>query len=147
MQTISNVLYTSDVTAINGRDGSVRSSDGQLDLKLSPPPTLGGVAGRSGSNPEQLFAAGYAACFIGAMQFQAAQTKLRPGQISIESRVAIGPANDGKGFALAVALDVTVAELDQAAAEKLVAAAHETCPYSNATRGNIEVTLTAHGQK
>ena len=147
MQTINNTLYTAEVVAINGRDGNVRSSDGQLDVKLSPPASLGGVAGRQGSNPEQLFAAGYAACFIGAMQFQAAQQKIRPGEITIESKVKIGPASDGNGFALSVSLDVTVAELDQAAAEKLVAQAHETCPYSNATRGNIGVSLSAHGKR
>ncbi len=147
MQTIHKTLYTADVSAINGRDGSVRSSDGQLDVKLSPPPSLGGVPGRPGSNPEQLFAAGYAACFIGAMQFQAAQQKLNPGQIEISSKVAIGPAKEGQGFALAVTLDVSVAGLDQAAAEKLVADAHATCPYSNATRGNIDVSLTAHGKQ
>lgn len=138
------VLYTADVTSTGGRNGHVRSSDGALEAALSAPPSLGGTGG-SGTNPEQLFAAGYAACFTGAMQYQAAQQGIKPGEITIHSQVAIGPADDGSGFTLAVAMDVTAANLDQAAAEKLVADAHQTCPYSRATRGNIDVKLTARG--
>src|SRR6201995_3063790 len=144
MLALVQTLYTAEVTATNGRNGHVRSSDGSVDLDLSAPPALGGTA-KPAANPEQLFAAGYSACFIGAMQYQAMQQKLRPGDISIDAKVSIGPAEGDNGFTLAVALDVHVAALDQAAAEKLVADAHRTCPYSNATRGNILVKLTAHG--
>ncbi len=146
MLSLTKTLYTADVTAVNGRNGHVRSSDDALDLQLSAPPALGGT-GKPGANPEQLFAAGYAACFIGAMQFQAAQQKIQPGEVTIHSEVAIGPAEGDNGFTLAVSLAVTAAGLDQAAAEKLVADAHKTCPYSNATRGNIDVKLTAYGGK
>lgn len=146
MLALAQSLYTAEATATNGRDGKVRSSDGAVDLTLSAPATLGGT-GKPGANPEQLFAAGYAACFIGAMQYQAAQQKLQPGDITIDSKVSIGPAAGDNGFTLAVAMDVRVSNLDQAAAEKLVADGHRTCPYSNATRGNIEVKLTAHGGK
>ena len=142
MLALVQTLYTAEVTAQNGRNGHVRSSDGSVDLDLSAPPALGGT-GKPGANPEQLFAAGYSACFIGAMQYQAMQQKLRPGDITIDAKVSIGPAEGDNGFTLAVALDVHVAGLDQAAAEKLVADAHRTCPYSNATRGNILVKLTA----
>jgi osmotically inducible protein OsmC len=144
MLQLVQTLYTAEVTATNGRNGHVRSSDDSVDLNLSAPPALGG-SGKPGANPEQLFAAGYSACFIGAMQYQAMQQKLRPGDIKIDAKVAIGPAEGDNGFTLAVAMDVHVAELDQAAAEKLVMDAHRTCPYSNATRGNIDVKLTAHG--
>ncbi len=143
---LAQALYTAEATATNGRDGKVRSSDGAVDLTLAPPPALGGT-GKPGANPEQLFAAGYAACFIGAMQYQAAQQKIHPGQISIDSKVSIGPAVEADGFIISVAMDVHVSGLDQSAAEKLVADGHRTCPYSNATRGNIEVKLTAHGEK
>jgi Ohr subfamily peroxiredoxin len=153
MLALVQTLYTAEVTATNGRNGHVRSSDGSIDLDLSAPPALGGSSkpganpgAKPGANPEQLFAAGYSACFIGAMQYQAMQQKLRPGDITIDAKVSIGPAEGDNGFTLAVALDVRVAGLDQATAEKLVADAHRTCPYSNATRGNILVKLTAHGE-
>ncbi len=138
------VLYTAEVTSVGGRNGHVKSSDGALEVNLSAPPALGGT-GKDGTNPEQLFAAGYAACFTGAMQYQAHQQKIDPGEITIQSAVAIGPQDNGEGFTVAVTMDITAAKLDQAAAEKLVADAHKTCPYSNATRGNIDVKLTAHG--
>jgi Ohr subfamily peroxiredoxin len=144
MLALVQTLYTAEVTATNGRNGHVRSSDGSVDLDLSAPTVLGGN-GKPGANPEQLFAAGYSACFIGAMQYQAMQQQLRPGDITIRSKVSIGPAEGDNGFTLAVAFDIHVAGLDQAAAEKLVAAAHRTCPYSNATRGNIDIQFTAHG--
>jgi Ohr subfamily peroxiredoxin len=144
MLALVQTLYTAEVTATNGRNGHVRSSDGSVDLDLSAPPVLGG-SGKPGANPEQLFAAGYSACFIGAMQYQAMQQKLQPGDITIDAKVSIGPAEGDNGFTLAVALDVHVAGLDQIAAEKLVGDAHRTCPYSNATRGNVLVKLTAHG--
>ncbi len=140
------VLYTADVTSVGGRNGQVQSSDGVLDLTLAAPPALGGSGG-PGANPEQLFAAGYAACFTGAMQYQAGQQKIDPGEITVHSQVGIGPEDDGSGFTLVVSLDITAANLDQGAAERLVVQAHETCPYSRATRGNIAVKLTAHGGK
>jgi len=101
------------------------------------------------TNPEQLFGAGYAACFGGAVEYQALQAKKRTGVVSVRAHVGVGPFDEGKGegFTLRVELDVTIPEQDQASAEELVAAAHRTCPYSNATRGNIEVVLTAHGGK
>ncbi len=138
------VLYTAEVTSVGGRNGHVTSSDGALDVNLAAPAALGGT-GKAGTNPEQLFAAGYAACFTGAMQYQAHQQKIDPGEITIQSAVGIGPNDRGEGFIVNVTMDITAAKLDQAAAEKLVADAHKTCPYSNATRGNIDVRLTAHG--
>ena len=145
MLTLAKSLYTADVTAVNGRNGSAKSSDGVLDVSLAAPPALGGT-GKIGTNPEQLFAAGYAACFIGAMQFQAAQQKLNPGDISINTKVEIGPTEKGEGFTLAVHHNISVSGLDQRAAEQLVADAHRICPYSNATRENIPVTFTVHGK-
>lgn len=141
------ILYTAEVTAVGARAGHVTSSDKILDLPLALPPGLGGAGGAT--NPEQLFGAGYAACFGGAVEYLARQQKLTTGEITVKSRVSIGPYDpgQGEGFTLAVDLDVTLPELDQAAAEKLVAAAHRTCPYSNATRNNIAVNLTAHGGK
>ena len=137
-----NTLYTASVTSIGGRNGHVESSDGAVRIDLAAPPSLGGH-GR-GANPEQLFAAGFAACFAGAMDYIAHQQHLTPGEITIQSKVGIGPDDSG-AFTLAVDLDVTAPGLDQAAAEKLVAQAHQTCPYSRATRGNIEVKIVAHG--
>jgi Ohr subfamily peroxiredoxin len=128
---------------VGGRSGHVTSSDGALDIDLVPPPVLGGP-GKPGVNPEQLFAAGYAACFSGAMAYVAAQQKVVPGEITINSSVDIGPRDNAPGFTVGVTLDVTVEKLDQSAAEKLVHDAHEVCPYSNATRGNIDVKLIAH---
>jgi lipoyl-dependent peroxiredoxin len=137
-------LYTASVISSGGRNGHVESSDGAVKLALAAPPSLGGNG--KGANPEQLFASGYAACFAGAMDYIAQQQKLSPGEISIASKVAIGPDDSG-AFTLAVDLDVTAPGLDQAAAEALVAEAHQVCPYSRATRGNIDVKLTAHGGK
>ena len=137
-----NTLYTACVTSIGGRNGRVESSDGAIRIDLAAPPSLGGH-GR-GANPEQLFAAGFAACFAGAMDYLAHQQHLTPGEITIQSKVGIGPDDTG-AFTLAVDLDVTAPGLDQAAAEKLVAQAERTCPYSRATRGNIEVKIVAHG--
>lgn len=137
-------FYTASVTSVGGRTGYVESSDGALKLDLTHPPPDGSPAKLP--NPEMLFAAGYAACFTGAMQHIARQQKLDIGEVTILSKVGIGP-NDTGGFEIAVDLDITVPNLDQAAAEKLVAEGHEVCPYSNATRGNVPVTLTAHGGK
>jgi Ohr subfamily peroxiredoxin len=141
------VLYTAEVTAIGARSGHAVSSDHLLDVPLALPPQMGGKGGAT--NPEQLFGVGYAACFGGAIEYLAHQQKLSTGTITVKAKVGVGPYDpgQGEGFTLCVDLDVTLPDMDQAAAEKLVAAAHRTCPYSNATRGNIEVNLTAHGGK
>lgn len=139
---IDQALYTAQATATGGRTGTARSSDERLSVSLSTPKPLGGDDG-AGTNPEQLFAAGYAACFIGAMKAVAARQKLSlPADVSITSEVAIGPMTGKAGaFGISVAMAVSVPGMDRAAAEALVATAHEVCPYSNATRGNIDVTL------
>ncbi|MBY0570594.1 MAG: organic hydroperoxide resistance protein [Burkholderiaceae bacterium] len=135
------VLYTASATSTGGRDGRSVSSDNQLDVKLTTPKELGG-AGGAGTNPEQLFAAGYSACFIGALKFVAAASKTAlPADISIKADVGIGPNGKG-GFGIQVALNISLPGMDRQLAEDLVNKAHEVCPYSNATRGNIEVTLT-----
>lgn len=135
-----NALYTASATATGGRDGRARSSDGVLDVKLSTPRELGG-AGGDGTNPEQLFAAGYSACFIGALKFTAQQLKVSlPSDTSVTGKVGIGQIPGG--FGLEVELAVLLPGLDQAKAEQLAEAAHQVCPYSNATRGNIDVRLS-----
>ena len=139
-------LYTADVTATGARTGNVASSDGILNLDLAVPKEMGGN-GAAATNPEQLFAAGYAACFGGAAEYLARQQKLETGAITVKAKVGLGPSEVGPGFGLTVALDVTMAALDQAAAEKLAAETHLVCPYSNATRNNIDVQVTAHGGK
>jgi lipoyl-dependent peroxiredoxin len=140
---IDQPVYTATATATGGRQGTAQSSDGALNVALSTPRQLGG-AGGPGTNPEQLFAAGYSACFIGAMKAVAARQKLAlPGEASITSDVAIGPMTGKPGaFGISVAMTISVPGMDRAALEQLVATAHEVCPYSNATRGNIDVTLT-----
>ena len=135
------VLYTASATSTGGRDGRSVSSDNPLDVKLTTPKELGG-AGGAGTNPEQLFAAGYSACFIGALKFVAAASKTAlPADLSIKADVGIGPNGKG-GFGIQVALNISLPGMDRQLAEDLVNKAHEVCPYSNATRGNIEVTLT-----
>jgi lipoyl-dependent peroxiredoxin len=135
------ILYTANATATGGRDGRATSDDKQLDVQLSTPKALGG-AGGAGTNPEQLFAAGYSACFIGAMKFVAAAEKITLAKdVSVNGLVGIGPNGQG-GFGIAVTLNISLPGMDPTAAEALVSKAHEVCPYSNATRGNIEVTLT-----
>ena len=131
-------LYTASATAIGGRDGTVKSDDGNLDLKIVMPKAMGGPGG-AGTNPEQLFAAGYAACFGSAVAHIARMQKVKTGPVSITAHVAIGPA--GKGFGLSVELIASIPELPKQEAEALVWAAHEVCPYSNATRGNIDVEV------
>ena len=136
-------LYTAVATAVGGRMGHVETSDGKVLLDLSIPKDMGGPGG-NGTNPEQLFASGYAACFGSAVEFLAKQQKLQVGAVKVTASVSIGP-NDSGGFGLETALDVTIPGLNQAAAEKLVTEAHQVCPYSNATRGNMPVTLVVHG--
>jgi Ohr subfamily peroxiredoxin len=136
-----DIKYRTSATANGGRDGRARSADGKLDLQLSTPKELGG-AGGEGTNPEQLFASGYAACFLGALKFAAHQLKLQvPDDASVTATVGIGIRTEG-GFGLEVELAVSLPGLDPADAERLAEAAHQTCPYSNATRGNIAVRLT-----
>ncbi|HWK43599.1 MAG TPA: organic hydroperoxide resistance protein [Stellaceae bacterium] len=136
-----NVLYTTAARATGGRDGSAATEDGALKVKLSTPKELGG-AGGEGNNPEQLFAAGYAACFIGALKFVAAsEKKTVPADTQVVATVGIGPRSEG-GFGLDIALEVSLPGLPRAAAEALVAQAHQVCPYSNATRNNVPVRLT-----
>ncbi|AJE22178.1 organic hydroperoxide resistance protein [Azotobacter chroococcum] len=132
-------LYTATATATGGRDGRAVSSDGVLDVKLTTPRELGGQGGEA-TNPEQLFAAGYSACFIGALKFVASQSQRQiPADASITGKVGIGQIPGG--FGLEVELDIHLPGLERAVAEELVVAAHQVCPYSNATRGNIEVRL------
>ena len=140
---LDKALYTAHATSTGGRTGSTESSDGRIRLQLSTPKDLGGDGG-PGTNPEQLFAAGYSACFIGAMKAVAASRKVRlPAEVSIRAEVAIGPMTGKPGaFGIAVAMAVSVPGMERAEAEALVAAAHEVCPYSNATRGNIDVALS-----
>ena len=132
-------LYTAVATTTGGRDGQVESSDGVLKAELSVPKEMGGPGKPGTSNPEQLFAAGYAACFAGALGFVANRDKVKLGPVKVTARVTFG--KDDNGFRLAVQLDVDLPELDRTAAEKLAEEAHQICPYSRATRNNIEVKL------
>jgi Ohr subfamily peroxiredoxin len=140
---IDKALYTATATATGGRTGTAQSSDGKLQVNLSTPRELGG-AGGDGTNPEQMFAAGYSACFIGALKAVGAAQKIKvPDDVSITSEVGIGPMSGKAGaFSISVAMKINLPGFERAAAEALVAAAHQVCPYSNATRGNIDVTLT-----
>ncbi|EJN38814.1 organic hydroperoxide resistance protein [Pseudomonas sp. NPDC089395] len=132
-------LYIAEATSTGGRDGKSRSSDGKLEVKLSTPKELGG-AGGDGTNPEQMFAAGYSACFIGALKFVAGQEKKQlPADASITAKVGIGQIPGG--FGLDIDLNINLPGLAQAEAESLVEKAHQVCPYSNATRGNVDVRL------
>lgn len=134
------VLYTTKATATGGRDGQSGTDDGSFSVKLSTPKELGG--GGTGNNPEQLFASGYAACFLGAMKFVASQGGPKvPDDTKVHSTVGIGPRDEG-GFGLDVALAVSLPGLPRAEAEALVEKAHQVCPYSNATRNNIPVRLS-----
>ena len=133
-------LYTTKVTAVGGRSGTIKSEDGILDLQLAMPKELGGKGGAT--NPEQLFAAGYAACFENAVIHvtRGKADKVRDNDIEVTGEVGLLPTDQG-GFGLAVTLDVTIAGVDQAKAEEIVQAAHAVCPYSNAIKGNVDVKL------
>ena len=135
-----HVLYTAMATAEGGREGRVSSSDGHLDVQLSLPKGLGGPESEGTTNPEQLFAAGYAACFHSALKLVAGQQSVDASRSTVTGVVGIG-ANDDGGFGLTVELEVNLPGLDHATAEAITARAHEVCPYSNATRGNIPVDL------
>jgi osmotically inducible protein OsmC len=137
--TLTKPLYTAEATAVGGRDGHVHSADGLVDMDLRPPVEMGGPGGAT--NPEELFAAGYAACFQSALAVVARRSKVSVDGSTVTAKVTIGTVGGG-GFGLAVALDVHIPDVDEATTRSLIEGAHEVCPYSNATRGNIEVTLT-----
>lgn len=134
-------LYTAVATATAGREGRAKTDDGLLDVSLTPPKALGGSG--AGTNPEQLFAAGYAACFGSAAAHVARAQKINAGPITVTAHVSLGPV--GQAFGLAVALEVAIPDLPREQAQALVDTAHEVCPYSNATRGNIEVEVRLAG--
>lgn len=136
MTQLEKVLYTAKAHSTGGRDGASRSDDGRLDVKLSSPGTAG-----TGTNPEQLFAAGYSACFIGAMKAVAGKMALTlPQDLAVDAEVDLGPIPNAYG--IAVRMQVTLPGMDRSAAQKLIDAAHQVCPYSNATRGNIDVAIS-----
>ena len=133
------ILYTAEALATGaGRDGHVRSTDGRIDMDLAVPKDMGGSG--NGANPEELFAAGYSACFHSALQAVARSAKADLGDSTVGALVSIGP-NDAGGFQLEVTLEVVIPELPHDQAQELVEQAHQVCPYSNATRGNIDVHL------
>ena len=135
------VLYQTSATAVGGRTGKARSDDGRLDVDLSTPKELGGPGG-AGTNPEQLFAAGYAACFLGALKVAGQQLKVNvPPESSVTATVGIGPRSQG-GFGITANLAIALPGVDAERARTLVEAAHQICPYSNATRNNVDVVLT-----
>ncbi|HET9645763.1 MAG TPA: organic hydroperoxide resistance protein [Burkholderiaceae bacterium] len=137
---LEKVLYRATATATGGRDGRARTDDGKVDVQLTTPKELGG-AGGDGTNPEQLFACGYSACFIGAMKFVAARDNLPiPKDVSVQGNVGIGPIPNG--FSIEVELRISLPGMERSVAQTLVERAHVVCPYSNATRNNIDVRLT-----
>nr|WP_321445366.1 organic hydroperoxide resistance protein [uncultured Cohaesibacter sp.] len=137
-----SIIYSTNVTVTGGREGSAKSEDGKLDVSLSMPKELGGDNG-PGTNPEQMFGAGYAACFIGALKFAAGQDKIKfPSVPVVNATVGMGQNDKGAGFAIEVDLEVDLGDMPRDEAIALVEKAHQVCPYSNATRGNIRVGLT-----
>ena len=136
MTTLDKVLYTARAHTTGGRDGASRTDDGRLDVKLSSPGTSG-----TGTNPEQLFAAGYSACFIGALKAVGGMQKITiPQDVAVDAEVDLGPV--GQAYGIAVRMTIHLPGMDPAQAQQLVDTAHQVCPYSNATRGNIDVTIT-----
>jgi osmotically inducible protein OsmC len=141
MAAVTSINYrTPTVTSIGGRDGSVRSDDGLIDLQLALPKEMGGPGGKT--NPEERFAAGYAACFHNAVKRVAAERKVPIGKSTVEANVGLGPNDNGPGFMIAAELHVTLPGVDAGAAEDVARAAHMICPYSNATRNNVDVKLS-----
>ena len=137
-----DVKYRTDATATGGREGHAKTADGKVDVQLSTPKELGGGGG-AGTNPEQLFAAGYSACFLGALRVVAGKENVEiPDDAAVDAEVGIGPREDGTGFGIEVALTLKVPGLDRAKAEDLMQKADVVCPYSHATKGNIKRTLT-----
>lgn len=133
------IVYTAEATSTGGREGRGKTVDGKLDIKLDKPVEMGGKG--EGANPEQLFAIGYSACFLGALKFIAGQSKVQVSEdASVTARVGFGPIPNG--FGLQVELRINLPGIDRAVAQDLVSKAHIVCPYSNATRGNVDVTLT-----
>jgi Ohr subfamily peroxiredoxin len=136
------ILYTTRATSTGGRVGSSKSEDGNLSVTLTSPKELGGD-GAPGTNPEQLFAAGYSACFLSALKFVAGQAKVKiPAETNVTATVGVGPREDGGGFGIEVSLAVDIPGLDRAQAEELVAKAHVVCPYSHAMRTSTEVAVS-----
>ncbi len=139
------ILYTAHGSATGGREGQAATDTGNVKLVLNTPKELGGGGG-DGTNPEQLFAMGYSACFLGALKFAAGKESVKiPDDARVSANVGIGPRDDGKGFGIAVKLTISAPGIDKAKLEDLVQKAHIVCPYSDATRGNIEVELTVAG--
>ena len=136
-----DVKYRTEATAVGGREGSAKTADGSLAVKLSTPKELGGGGG-DGNNPEQLFAAGYAACFLGAMKAVSGKEGVKvPDDATVNAKVGIGPRSEG-GFGITADLSINLPGVPREDAQRLVEAAHQVCPYSNATRGNVDVGLT-----
>ena len=141
MASPETILYTAHATSTGGREGSSKSSDGVLDVKLTTPKQLGGN-GATGTNPEQLFAAGYSACFLGALRVGATQLKTKvPDGSTVDATVGIGPRSEG-GFGITAALDVYLPGMSEADAQKLVEVTHDICPYSNAIKASVDVDFT-----
>ena len=137
MEKLDKVLYTAHVHTTGGRDGNAKSDDGKLEVRLTPP-----AANGPGTNPEQLFAAGYSACYIGAMKAVAGKTKTQlPADLSVNAEVDLGPIREGNAYGIAVRMKISLPGMDRAQAQQLIDAAHQVCPYSVATRGNVEVKL------
>lgn len=135
------VIYKTQATATGGRDGSARSDDGSVDVKLVVPKEMGGPGG-VGANPEKLFAAGYSACFLGAMKAISGKVGVKvPSDATVTAKIGFGPRSEG-GYGITADLEISLPGVDREAGEKLVRAAHEICPYSNATRNNLDVGLT-----
>ena len=136
MNKLDKVMYTGRAHTTGGRDGQSRSDDGKLDVKLSPP------GQGTGTNPEQMFAAGYSACYIGAMKAVAGKMKMQlPADLAVDAEVDLGPIKEGAAYGIAARLNVSLPGMDRTQAQQLVDAAHQVCPYSNATRGNIDAQI------
>ena len=137
MNKLEKTLYTARVHTTGGRDGNSKSDDGKLEVRLTPP-----AANGPGTNPEQLFAAGYSACYIGALKAVAGKMKAQlPPDLAVDAEVDLGPIKEGAAYGIAVRLNVSLPGVDRAQAQQLVDAAHQVCPYSNATRGNVDVQI------
>jgi Ohr subfamily peroxiredoxin len=138
MDKLEKTLYTARVHTTGGRDGNAKSDDGKLEVRLTPPATNG-----PGTNPEQLFAAGYSACYIGALKAVAGKMKVAlPADLAVDAEVDLGPIRAGAAYGIAVRMTISLPGMDRAQAQQIVDAAHQVCPYSNATRGNVDVQLT-----
>lgn len=137
MEKLDKILYTARVHTTGGRDGQSKSDDGKLEVRLTPP-----AANGPGTNPEQLFAAGYSACYIGALKAVAGKMKLQlPADLAVDAEVDLGPIREGAAYGIAVRMAISLPGMGREQAQQLIDAAHQVCPYSNATRGNIDVRL------